>query len=238
VSGDLLEVTGQCNGEYDMGLAGPLTVRGGRGADSAEPSGYVGLDAVRLSRVTISDARQVSTKGTTVLARVKITRSGSECVHALKNFGGELLIRHSTIARNPQAGGVINTGGGRLTAGDVRVVHNDARCVHSFGGGIINDRGKVFLDDVLVANNKANYGGGIQNNREMEITNSRISDNVARFTIGGGILNDGQLTLTSSEVTGNRAGEAGGGIYNRGAATLVDTVVTDNQPDDCFGVEC
>jgi len=25
VSGDLLEVTGQCNGEYDMGLAGPLT---------------------------------------------------------------------------------------------------------------------------------------------------------------------------------------------------------------------
>ena len=57
VSGDLLEVTGQRNGEYDVGLAGPLTVRGGRGADSAELSGYVGLDAVRLSRVTISDAR-------------------------------------------------------------------------------------------------------------------------------------------------------------------------------------
>ena len=50
MSGDLLEVTGQCNGEYDMGLAGPLTVRGGRGADSAELSGYVGLDAVRLSQ--------------------------------------------------------------------------------------------------------------------------------------------------------------------------------------------
>ncbi len=72
----------------------------------------------------------------------------------------------------------------------------------------------------------------------MEITNSRISDNVARFAIGEGILNDGQLTLTSSEVTGNRAGEAGGGIYNRGTTTLVDTVVTDNQPDDSLGVEC
>lgn len=61
-----------------------LTAVGGR--PSAELSGYLGLHAVRLSRVTISDARQVSTKATTVLAHVKITRSGSECVLALKNL--------------------------------------------------------------------------------------------------------------------------------------------------------
>jgi hypothetical protein len=102
------------------------------------------------------------------------------------------------------------------------------------GGAILNEQGALTLEDSEVLTSTATYGGGIfilgGSANITLIKNSMIHDNRAAY--GGGIQNGGKLTLENSEVSANRINssniEGGGGIHNTGQLTATDSLITDN----------
>jgi uncharacterized repeat protein (TIGR01451 family)/CSLREA domain-containing protein len=100
------------------------------------------------------------------------------------------------------------------------------------GGGIFNVTGRLTLTNVVVTQNQAGTGGGLNNSLGGKVIfiNSAISEN-SGSGIGGGILNDigSQLDISNSLITGNSTDTSGGGIYNQGSLfNLVNSTVTDN----------
>jgi hypothetical protein len=119
-------------------------------------------------------------------------------------------------------------------------------------GAAIQNLDDLTLIDCLVTGNKTRFGGAIDNDGVLTITDSVIRGNVGgalwnvfygRVTItrsvirgntsswpGGGIWNeeDAFLTITDSVVRGNRTTKAGGGIWNGGTLRLRGTKVTSN----------
>jgi dockerin type I repeat protein len=89
--------------------------------------------------------------------------------------------------------------------------------VNDFGGGILNDRATLTVNNCTLTNNRASggSGGGIAN-------------------LASGLTSVAQLTVTNSTLAGNRAefvgetGGAGGGIYNRGSGSGTATLTVTN----------
>jgi predicted outer membrane repeat protein len=99
----------------------------------------------------------------------------------------------------------------------------------NFGGGVLNDNGRVTLGQARIESNTAdNDGGGVRSdgmNARLTVNNSTVSGNSA-VDNGGGIANSNGsiMTVKGTTVTGNQCGDAGGGIYNFLAANaLIDT---------------
>jgi CSLREA domain-containing protein len=104
-----------------------------------------------------------------------------------------------------------------------------------FGGGIDNDGTLTVTNSTISGNSALIAGGGINNFGLLTVTNSTISGNKAAG--GGGIRNFGTLTVTNSTISGNTAGAGnGGGILNTSRATLKSTIVA-NSPSggNCSG---
>lgn len=84
-------------------------------------------------------------------------------------------------------------------------------------GGAIYNEGNLTLDDVWIFNNTADFGGGIYNDIEGDLTilSTRIEANVATSGDGGGIYNRGGIIANeNSWLHQNEAKNFGGGIYN------------------------
>jgi hypothetical protein len=103
------------------------------------------------------------------------------------------------------------------------------------GGGIQNGLvGTMTLTNSTVSGNTAVWGGGIDNDGVMTMTDSMISENRAaewNHTEGGGITNYGTLTVTNSAVSGNTSKHIAGGIVNTGMLTLTDSAVSENSAE-------
>jgi len=107
-----------------------------------------------------------------------------------------------------------------------------------WGGGIQNNGTLVVTDCIVSGNATTGFGGGIWNRGQLTLENGTVSGNTA--PTGGGIANHGTLTVTNSTVPGNAADIAGGGIYNGAGLTLnaegltlIDSTVSGN---DGFGI--
>ena len=109
------------------------------------------------------------------------------------------------------------------------------------GGGIHNGVvGTMTLTNTAISGNTAVWGGGIDNDGSMTITDSVVSENKAAewySTGGGGITNYGTLTLMNSVVTGNTAEDWAGGIDNTGTLTLMNSAVSNNAADAAAGID-
>lgn len=150
---------------------------------------------------------------------------------------GNLIITNSTISNsgsNSIAGGAINNkNGAKLILRNVSIYSN----VASNAGGLLNE-GTAIIDKCLFYNNKnietGNFGGGaIENKSILILNNSIIANNYSR-EIGGGINNyGGTLYMLNSIVSGNITETAntknGGGIGNNGGTmTMVNSIVANN----------
>lgn len=133
-----------------------------------------------------------------------------------------------------QNGSTPNSGGALNNRGDVNDVYlsnvHIVNCKAGFsGGGLFNNAGYFFLEDVTITGNKAERaGGGVATSDEgiTMITDSRIEGNAARA--GGGVAN-GRLQIERSVITGNFAVIAGGGVYSGySSLELTDSVVSGN----------
>jgi hypothetical protein len=104
------------------------------------------------------------------------------------------------------------------------------------GGGIYNLAGSFVVKGSLIAENAANYGGGIFNevSGDMRIMNSNITNNGAgratlkRIGHGGGVFNNGQLVIKDSQLSGNSTDGDGGAIINNGTLTMANVLVDSN----------
>jgi CSLREA domain-containing protein len=105
----------------------------------------------------------------------------------------------------------------------------------SLGGGILNWRGTLNLNNSTISNNTANDGGGIFNMGSTSIVNSTISNNVTPYSIGAGITNSGTLTIRSSTISNNTAAASGGGIFNMGSTSIVNSTISNNTAADGSG---
>lgn len=85
------------------------------------------------------------------------------------------------------------------------------------------------------------FGGGIHNSGTLTLTNSTVSDNIARDPFGGnggGILNQtgATLALTNSTVSGNTATLQGGGIFSNGTLTITNSTFSNNSASNGGGI--
>ena len=95
------------------------------------------------------------------------------------------------------------------------------------------------LEDLTIANTRAQCRGAISNAGTLTMTNSTFSDNgvagCMEPSLGGAISNFGTLTVTNSTFSGNRA-DNGGAIYNdNGTLTVTNSTFSGNSADDGGG---
>ena len=95
-------------------------------------------------------------------------------------------------------------------------------------GGAINNEGELTITESTLTENttKNGDGGAINNEGELTITESTLTENTAKY--GGAIHNNGELTITKSTLTGNTAHRYGGAIHNNKGGELTITKSTLN----------
>ncbi len=84
--------------------------------------------------------------------------------------------------------------------------------MNSFGVIVVGSSTTADLEGLSVSDGSATYGGGIDNEGTLTLTDVTLSSNTA--TEGGAIYNGGRLTITGGTVSGNTATFIGGGICN------------------------
>ena len=100
-------------------------------------------------------------------------------------------------------------------------------------GGAIGSNARLVMDRMAIRNSTADFGGGIYNsqNGNMTIRNSEISDNQSERA-GGGIYSVGRLTVSNTTISGNDAGSRGAGLYQRKDRAFVhSSTIADNHSD-------
>jgi CSLREA domain-containing protein len=202
-------------------------------------------------RAAIMEANHTSGGGATIIMpgstsayAIAISPSGSDDdttgdlnITASTNIVGTPSIPHPYIIIDAGLAGdrAFNVSSG-VTVGISHVTIRNGSTL--YGGGIEND-GMLTLTDSTVSGNTADDdGGGIENdfNATLTLINSTVSGNMANsgYDIGGGIFNHGTLVLTDSTISGNMANYSGG-IYNGGTLTLTDSTVSGNTATDYYG---
>jgi len=175
------------------------------------------------------------------------TAAGTSDFRIFNIRSGTVTISGLTVTngRSDVGGGVFNRSGADLRMHDLVISGNSAT---NAGGGIKNV-GTLTLDRCIITGNSAiggqagrsGIGGGIDNDADMAVSNSRIENNRAvgganADGIGGGINNNANLTNINCTLTGNRAEGssagghgAGGGINNgRGTVANVNCTISGN----------
>ncbi|HEX8738370.1 MAG TPA: choice-of-anchor Q domain-containing protein, partial [Pyrinomonadaceae bacterium] len=164
----------------------------------------------------------------------RLTISGNNQSRVFRVFSGvTATINNLTIAngKSPSDGSSFN--GCFTNGGD-----------SSYGGGGIENRGTLFINNSIIRDNitaSGSSGGGLSNaHGTITITNSVIRNNTSISGSGGivniGIynINVGNLTLVNSTVSDNSApfdlGNGGGGIgnYQNATLTLTNSTVNNN----------
>jgi hypothetical protein len=159
---------------------------------------------------------------------VEMLQSGGGGI--LNFVGADLEITDSTINGN-----LSNAGGGALNAGNLTisdsVVSGNESSLEG-GGGLYNMRqGELQIIDSRISDNIADsfYGGaGVYNQGSTTVTRSLVSENFS-VASGGGILNDfdADMEITNSTISSNIARE-GGGIMNWGEMSITSSTITGN----------
>jgi hypothetical protein len=111
------------------------------------------------------------------------------------------------------------------------------------GGGILS-YGTLTVSNAIIANNRADFGGGIYSGGgTLAINNSTISGNHSCPSLqpvgyGGGIYSGGTLTINNSTLNDNSvrsggqgAGQGGGILVESGSASLNNITVSNNNAD-------
>lgn len=95
----------------------------------------------------------------------------------------------------------------------------------------INNGAKVTINNIKMVNGNSDYGGAIQNEGNLTITNSIFSYNTANEVYGGGAIYsnwNGILNINNCNFISNKAFHQGGAIYNYGNGRISNTNFTNN----------
>lgn len=131
------------------------------------------------------------------------------------------------VSSNPEEKLVIDgltiSGGRNDSSSSGSVAINGERFYRAYGGGILIVESKVDILNSTITNNEARYGAGMYANSNCIITfkNTKIQNNIAQ-SFGGGIYGRraSNITIMDSEINGNSSGSVAGGLY-----ALTDVIV-------------
>lgn len=149
--------------------------------------------------------------------------------------GSGSQVIQANAAANTATYRVLRNNGANVSLNDLTIQNGQCIVASSIcggsnraGGGIYNQAGVVELNNVIVKNNRALDGGGIENEGTLFVFNSLIGGANGQnrgISIGGGILNNGLATISNTTVSYNNGGAGGGGIYNSlSSGTAVITI--------------
>ncbi len=95
--------------------------------------------------------------------------------------------------------------------------------------------GTVSLSGLTIANGNATFGGGIENQGTLTVSDCSFTGNSA--FVGAGIDNEvnALLTVSGSSLSTNSAIIEGGGIQNAGTLTVSSSIISHNTADGAFG---
>ena len=118
-------------------------------------------------------------------------------------------------------GTIIINGNG---AANTIIQANAAPSIVNYRAFSINTGGNLTLHQLTVRNGRTTFGGGINNDGTLNITNSVLSNNMADSN-GGHIYNSstGILSINNTTISGDAAlfSDAGGGVFNDGGTVTV-----------------
>lgn len=231
----------ECILEAGTKIIGNGTIGLGTGTGNGGGVYVAGNSSLKMENVTIKNCEATGTdsagggvylyKGTCTLEKVTI----QEC-KAPK--GGGIFVSENAECILKQA---------------VTISKNEATGTNSNGGGIFVDkvskRGKLTIKGskekpVVIANNTADYGGGLYHYGNADIKYAEIKENRVPHD-GGGMYNAGICTMDNVTIQNNRAftedtnAGRGGGIYSDESdetLTLTNTTVTDNEAKTGGGI--
>ena len=193
-----------------------LTLTEGRGlVVSSEYGGAIllGGGSLAMTGCTISDSYTLYEPGGGIFAA----------------DNSRLTITNSSIVGNQAFGDV---GGGIATGANVALTVRDSQFFDNasyYGGGAIDLRGSLSMEDSTVSRNNGDSGGGLHLAGTATIARSTITDNHAfdneGVGVGGGINVEGRLTLTDSTVAANTAR---GNLYGIGGGIAAWELVIRN----------
>ncbi|HEY3412500.1 MAG TPA: right-handed parallel beta-helix repeat-containing protein [Armatimonadota bacterium] len=153
----------------------------------------------------------------------------------------------ATITNNQVSGNFVNNSVGGVYCGisgtataliqSNQITGNSNTYSNGSGGGLYLD-GSPEVQDNLIADNSAGYGGGIFVNKGSPlIANNAVSSNVVSANGGGIYLYQGVPTLINNTVASNSGGTSGngGGIYaDSTTATIANTIIAFNTSGGLF----
>jgi hypothetical protein len=140
-----------------------------------------------------------------------------------------------TITLSSELPAVTDGAGLTIDGGSVDITLSGNNAVRVFR---VNPGAGLTLNDLTVANGRADFSGGIFNNGgTLEVNNSTLSGNSAVTNSGGiGNTGTGTLTVNSSTISGNSAGSFSGGIHNDGGTLEVNnSTISGNSAHDNNG---
>jgi len=97
------------------------------------------------------------------------------------------------------------------------------------GGGESGPTYLLSITNSSIQDNQAGDGGGLYNSATLNISNSRLSGNIASAN-GGGLYNDAAMTMLNTTLDSNQA-EGGGGLFETGShdSLIVGSTLSRNQ---------
>ncbi|MFB2896140.1 beta strand repeat-containing protein [Aerosakkonemataceae cyanobacterium BLCC-F50] len=162
------------------------------------------------------------------------TQSGLFDGGAISNLkGGTVNVSNSTFSNNQSnssGGAIANLNGGTVNVINSTFTNNFAD-LGGIGGGIFNAKGStVNVSKSTFSGNqsKNNYGGAIDNEGTLTVTDSSFSDNKAP-AFGGAISNVGSLVVTNSDFTNNKSGLNGGAISSSSTLNITKSTFSANK---------
>jgi len=221
----------------DLDIGGRVTVRGagaartvidggaGRLASNAEP--YMILDRV----IHVLAGGDVTLSGLTV--------QGGACSSGGGIFNSNVLeVQDSTIQFNDMTwdawwcGDGAPGGAGIYNAGRLKVLRSAVWYNRNYGSGVLDElggglmnHGAALVDRSVFLQNWAGGAGAIWNGGDLEVRDSQLTSNFARF-YGAGLENRGRALVTRSSIDDGD----GGGILNwsSGVLSIVNSTVSRN----------
>lgn len=194
---------------------------------------YAGYPALTANGLVVVDHNQITNNSTT----------GLSCTTSQPVLSGYTV----NITNNTVSGNVVNNAVGGVYCGVSgtgsalvqfnTITGNSNTSATGSGGGLFLD-GSPEVQDNLLADNSAGYGGGIYVNQGSPlIANNGISSNVVTNNGGGIYLYKGSPTLINNTVASNSGGTSGngGGIYaDATTATIANTIIAFNTSGGLF----
>jgi hypothetical protein len=197
------------------------------------------------------DTIELTANGTYTLILVNNGSNGlpvilSDAGHKLLIHGNGATLRRSTAVGTPAFRIFQIDPGADVTISGLTITNG---MVGAAGGGILNDRATLTVNNCTLSSNSAGFvgGGGINSmgfGAMVTINNSTISGNSGGTGFGGGIENYNAtlMTINNSTLSGNSAPSGGGGgIYSNGffiaaSLTINNSTLSGNSAGDGGGI--